>query len=135
MIWKGAVHAASKVLLELHDSYPPKGILICKGNESATLPSFDRHLRANRYTRPFVPDPHLGSRMCPACSETSDFRQVRKFIPYNTRQNMLAGTKPSCSVLNPMMQIMTLLIPARTHPSQHRRPTRMVEIMVNTHET
>ena len=61
--------------------------------------------------------------------------QLIKNIEQRKQTIMLAGTKPSCSVLNPMMQIMTLLIAARTQPSQHRRPTRMVEIMVNTHET
>jgi hypothetical protein len=46
-------------------------------------------------------------------------------------QKTLAGIKPSWSVRKPMMQTITLLTPASAQPSQHRRPTRIVEAMVN----
>jgi uncharacterized membrane protein len=68
-------------------------------------------------------------------SETSDLRQVRRFTVYSTRQNILAGMNPIWAVLNPMMQMIMLLIAASTQPSQHLRPTRIVETMVKTHDT
>jgi hypothetical protein len=48
-----------------------------------------------------------------------------------TMQNTLPGMKPSWSVLKPMMQTSMQLTPASAHPSQHRRPTRMVDEMVS----
>jgi hypothetical protein len=47
-----------------------------------------------------------------------------------TMQNTLAGMKPSWSVLKPMMQTSMLLTPTSAQPSQHRRPTRIVDEMV-----
>jgi hypothetical protein len=52
-----------------------------------------------------------------------------------TMQNTLAGMKPSWSVLKPMMHTTALLMPANAQPSQHRRPTRIVDVMVNTQDT
>jgi hypothetical protein len=49
-------------------------------------------------------------------------------------QNMLAGINPNCSVRMPMTQINMLLTPASAQPSQQRRPTRIVDAMVNTQE-
>jgi hypothetical protein len=60
-----------------------------------------------------------------------DLRHVRRLIALITMQNTLAGMKPSWSVLKPMMQTSTLLTPANAHPSQHLRPTRIVDEMVN----
>lgn len=51
-----------------------------------------------------------------------------------TMQNTLAGMKPSCAVRTPMTQMIALFTPARTQPSQHRRPSRIVDRMVNTQE-
>lgn len=52
----------------------------------------------------------------------------------STMQKTLAGMNPSCAVRNPMTHMITLLTPARAQPSQYRRPTRIVEAMVNTQE-
>lgn len=52
-----------------------------------------------------------------------------------TMQNKLAGMNPICAVFHPMKQRITLLIPARIQPSQHLRPTRMVETTVSTQDT
>jgi hypothetical protein len=46
-------------------------------------------------------------------------------------QNKLAGIKPNYSVLMPMMHMMTLFTVASSQPSQHRRPTKIVEVMVS----
>jgi hypothetical protein len=46
-------------------------------------------------------------------------------------QNTLAGMNPNCEVLRPMRQMITLLIAASTHPSQHLLPTRIVEQIVS----
>lgn len=51
-----------------------------------------------------------------------------------TMQKTLAGMKPSCSVLRPITHMSTLLTPAKAQPSQHRRPTRIVDATVNTQE-
>jgi hypothetical protein len=51
-----------------------------------------------------------------------------------TMQKTLAGMKPSCSVLRPMTQMSTLFTPANAQPSQHRRPTRMVDATVKTQD-
>jgi hypothetical protein len=51
-----------------------------------------------------------------------------------TMQNRLAGMNPIWAVLNPMTQTTTLLTPASAQPSQYRRPTRMVDAMVNTQD-
>jgi hypothetical protein len=51
-----------------------------------------------------------------------------------TMQKTFAGMNPNCSVRNPMTHMMTLLTPAKAQPSQHRRPTRMVDATVKTHE-
>ncbi len=48
-----------------------------------------------------------------------------------TMQNTLAGMNPSWSVLKPMMQTSTLLTPASAQPSQQRRPTKIVDAIVN----
>ena len=61
-------------------------------------------------------------------------RQARRLIALTTMQKTLAGIKPSCSVRSPITQMMALLTPAKAHPSQHRRPTRMVDAMVNMQE-
>ena len=63
-----------------------------------------------------------------------DLRQARRLIALTTIQNTLAGMKPSCAVRSPITHMMTLLTPARAQPSQHRRPTRIVDATVNTHE-
>ena len=42
--------------------------------------------------------------------------------------------KPSCAVRNPMTQMMRLFTAANTHPSQHLRPTRIVEKIVSTQD-
>jgi hypothetical protein len=63
-----------------------------------------------------------------------DLRQARRWIALITMQNTLAGMKPSWSVLRPMMQTRTLLRPARAQPSQQRRPTRIVDEIVNTQD-
>jgi hypothetical protein len=51
-----------------------------------------------------------------------------------TMQKTFAGMKPSCSVLNPMMHMTTPFTPASAQPSQHRRPTSIVEATVKMHE-
>jgi hypothetical protein len=58
-------------------------------------------------------------------------RHDRRLTPYRTMQNKLAGTKPHCEVLTPMMQMMTLFMAASPQPSQHLRPTRIVESTVS----
>lgn len=69
-----------------------------------------------------------------ASGEALAFRQARRLMALTTMQNMLAGTNPSCSVLIPIIHISTLLAPASAQPSQHRRPTRIVDTTVNTQE-
>jgi hypothetical protein len=64
----------------------------------------------------------------------SSRRQLRRLTTLTTMQNALAGMNPSWPVLVPMTHMMTLLMVATIHPSQHRRPTRMVEAMVSTHD-
>lgn len=49
-------------------------------------------------------------------------------------QNTLAGMKPNCAVRSPITHIMMLFTPASAHPSQHLRPTRIVDAIVNTQE-
>jgi hypothetical protein len=61
-------------------------------------------------------------------------RQVRRLMTLITMQNILAGIKPNWAVLMPMMHMMTLFTVANTQPSQHRRPTRIVEMMVSTQD-
>jgi hypothetical protein len=51
-----------------------------------------------------------------------------------TIQNMLAGIKPNWAVLMPMTHMMTQFTAASSQPCQQRRPTKIVEIMVNTQE-
>lgn len=63
-----------------------------------------------------------------------DLRQACRLIALTTMQKTFAGMKPSCAVRNPMMHMITLLTPARAQPSQHRRPTRIVEATVKTQE-
>src|ERR1700726_3970869 len=62
--------------------------------------------------------------------DSPDLRHVRRLMALITMQNTLAGMKPSWSVLKPMMQTSMLLTPASAQPSQHRRPTRIVDEMV-----
>ena len=47
---------------------------------------------------------------------------------------MLAGMNPVWEVRTAITQMMTLLRAARAQPYQLRRPTRMVETTVSTHE-
>jgi len=61
-------------------------------------------------------------------------RQARKLMALTTMQKMFAGMNPNCSVRTPITQMMTLFTPARAHPSQHRRPTSIVDATVKTHE-
>jgi hypothetical protein len=61
-------------------------------------------------------------------------RHARMLIALITMQNTLAGMNPSWSVLRPMMQTRTLLMPASAQPSQHRRPTRIVDATVKTQD-
>src|SRR5437588_2359183 len=61
-------------------------------------------------------------------------RHARMLMALITMQNTLAGMKPNWSVLKPMMQTRTLLTPANAQPSQHRRPTRIVDATVSTQE-
>jgi len=42
--------------------------------------------------------------------------------------------KPNCAVLNPMTQMIRLLIAANTQPSQHLLPTRIVDKTVSTQD-
>lgn len=62
------------------------------------------------------------------------FRHAHMLIALMTMQNTLAGMKPSCSVLSPIMHMSTLLTPANAQPSQHRRPTKIVETTVRTQD-
>jgi len=55
-------------------------------------------------------------------------------MPLIAMQKTLAGTNPSCAVRIPIMQMMTLLTVARAQPSQQRRPTNIVDAMVNTQD-
>jgi hypothetical protein len=55
-------------------------------------------------------------------------------IALTTTQKILAGINPNWAVRKPMTHTTTLLIPDKIHPSQQRRPMRMVEAMVNTQE-
>lgn len=66
--------------------------------------------------------------------ETPVLRQARRLMALTTMQNTLAGTKPSCAVLTPMIQMSTLFTVANAQPSQQRRPTKTVDAMVNTQE-
>jgi hypothetical protein len=66
--------------------------------------------------------------------EARGLRQARILTALMTRQNTLAGMKPIWAVLNPMTHTTTLFTPASAQPSQHRRPTRMVDATVNTQE-
>ncbi|MGB0042954.1 MAG: hypothetical protein WBP91_07230 [Terriglobales bacterium] len=66
-----------------------------------------------------------------AAQDTPDLRHARRLIALTTMQNTLAGMKPSWSVLNPIMQMSTPLTPATAQPSQHRRPTRIVDATVS----
>jgi hypothetical protein len=66
--------------------------------------------------------------------DVPDLRQVCRLIPLITMQNTLAGINPNCAVLRPMTQMSTLFTPANNQPSQHRRPTKIVETMVNTQD-
>jgi len=61
----------------------------------------------------------------------ADLRQALRFIALTTMQNTFAGMKPDCSVLIPMTQIITLLSAPSAQPSQRRRPTRIVEVIVS----
>lgn len=61
-------------------------------------------------------------------------RQVRRLMTLIAIQNRLAGMKPSCAVLMPMMHMTTLFTVASSQPSQQRRPTRMVEVIVSTQD-
>jgi hypothetical protein len=63
--------------------------------------------------------------------DVPDLRQARRLIALITIQNKLAGINPSCSVLRPIRQMSTLFTPAKAQPSQHRRPTRIVDAIVN----
>ncbi len=51
-----------------------------------------------------------------------------------TMQNTLAGINPNWAVLMPMMHRMTEFTVASSQPCQQRRPTKIVEIMVNTQD-
>ena len=51
-----------------------------------------------------------------------------------TRQKTFAGMSPVCAVRIPITQMITLLIAHKAQPSQQRRPSRMVEEIVNTQE-
>jgi len=48
-----------------------------------------------------------------------------------TMQNIFAGMKPDCSVRMPMMHMITLLAAPSAQPSQRRRPTRIVDVIVS----
>lgn len=61
-------------------------------------------------------------------------RHARRLMALITMQKMLAGMNPIWAVLNPMMHTTMQFTPAKAQPSQQRRPTRMVDAMVNTHE-
>jgi hypothetical protein len=52
-----------------------------------------------------------------------------------TRQKMFAGMKPVCAVRSAMTHMTKLLIAQSAQPSQHRRPSKMVDAIVKTHET
>jgi hypothetical protein len=51
-----------------------------------------------------------------------------------TMQKTFAGISPSCSVRKPMTQMMMQLIAPNSQPSQQRRPTKMVDAILNTQE-
>lgn len=63
-----------------------------------------------------------------------DLRQARRLMALSTMQKTLAGMKPNCAVRKPITQMMTEFTPAKAQPSQHRRPTKMVDAIVNTQE-
>lgn len=65
---------------------------------------------------------------------SSGLRQERRLMALTTMQKMFAGMNPSCAVRKPMTQIRMLLTPASAHPSQHRRPTRIVDAIVSTQD-
>jgi hypothetical protein len=71
-----------------------------------------------------------GKSWAPFPQQDFDLRQAWRLIALTTMQKTFAGMKPNCSVRNPMMHMITLLTPARAQPSQHRRPTRIVEATV-----
>jgi hypothetical protein len=73
---------------------------------------------------------HEGKSQAPFLQQDLDLRQAWRLIALTTMQKTFAGMKPNCSVRNPMMHMITLLTPARAQPSQHRRPTRIVEATV-----
>ncbi len=51
-----------------------------------------------------------------------------------TMQKRFAGIRPNCSVRRPMMHRITQLIAPSAQPSQYRRPTKIVDEIVNTQE-
>jgi len=63
-----------------------------------------------------------------------DLRHARRLMALITMQKTLAGMKPNCAVRIPITQMMMLFTPANAQPSQHRRPTKMVDAIVNTQE-
>jgi hypothetical protein len=63
------------------------------------------------------------------------FRQSSKLLAPSAMQNKFAGMNPNCAVLNPMTHMMALFITPKSQPCQYPRPTRIVEVTVNTHET
>lgn len=67
-------------------------------------------------------------------AEAEAFRQVRRLMALMTMQKTLAGMKPNCAVWTPMTHIMTLFTVASSQPSQQRRPTKIVEVIVNTQD-
>ncbi len=66
--------------------------------------------------------------------DAAALRQASRLITLIAMQNTLAGIKPNWAVLMPMMHMMTLFTVASSQPPQHRRPTRMVEVMVSMQE-
>ena len=63
-----------------------------------------------------------------------DLRQACRLIALTTMQKTFAGMNPNCSVRNPITHMMMLLTPASAQPSQHRRPTRIVDATVRMQE-
>jgi hypothetical protein len=76
-------------------------------------------------------NPGLAEHEC----QGSALRHVRTFTPYKTKQKTFAGIKPHCAVWSPMMQTTTLFMAASAHPSQQRRPIKIVDTMVRTQDT
>ncbi len=77
---------------------------------------------------------HEGKSQTHFDQQDLDLRQACRLIALTTMQKTFAGMKPNCAVRNPMTHMITLLTPARAQPSQHRRPTRMVEATVKIQE-